>query len=170
MVCIDPLDVNTPFLAHKPTGLYFSCSGMSSGTGTAAGLGLVRENSFGWVVFTGAFFIWFPDDMTASWPMRRSISGRHLKVQQTSVFQFGPEEQFSPRRHRSWTNSPEQRENPLCFHKGSIVNHTPLFLYHCCQVCEEENQELYPKSVTVLLITLYFYNNNVVNYVLDTLH
>lgn len=101
MVCIDPLGVNTPFLAHKPTGLHFSCSGMSSGTGTAAGLGLVRENSFGWVVFTGAFFTWFPDDMRASWPMRRSISGRHLKVQHTSIFQFG---QFSPRHRRSWTD------------------------------------------------------------------
>lgn len=39
----------------KLTGLHFSCCGMSSGIGRGGGLGLVRENSFGSVVFIEAF-------------------------------------------------------------------------------------------------------------------
>lgn len=53
---------------------------MSSGMGRGRGLGSVRANSWGSVVLVAAFLSRFPwEILTASWSMRISISGRHLK-------------------------------------------------------------------------------------------
>lgn len=60
---------------------------MSSGMGRGRGLGSVRANSWGSVVLVAAFLSRFPwEILTASWSMRISISGRHLKDTHANIW------------------------------------------------------------------------------------